>query len=146
MRIGKWLAGIVAGLIVVAVVALAGLVAFGTAAKPPELTSVSDPMRRIDFSDLPKPQQFTARDGQALSYRLYPGTGPDVVVLIHGSSGESSSMHAVARAVSAAGDTVYVPDLRGHGHDGRPGIISASSTMTSWTWWAQSVRSIRMPT
>jgi len=123
MHVGKWIAGIVAGLIVVAVVGLTGLLAFGTAPPPAELTSVSDPMRRIDFSDLPKPQQFMARDGQALSYRLYPGTGPDVVVLIHGSSGESSGMHAVAKAMNAIGDTVYVPDLRGHGHDGRPGDI-----------------------
>jgi alpha-beta hydrolase superfamily lysophospholipase len=120
---GKWIAGVVAGLIVVAVVGLAGLIVFGTASQPPELTSVSDPMRHIDFSDMPKPRQFTARDGQALSYRLYPGTGPDVVVLIHGSSGESSGMHAVAKAMNANGDTVYVPDLRGHGHDGRPGDI-----------------------
>jgi alpha-beta hydrolase superfamily lysophospholipase len=104
-------------------VGVAGLIVFGTASKPPELKSVSDPMRRIDFSDLPKARQFTARDGQALSYRLYPGTGPDVVVLIHGSSGESSGMHAVARALSAIGDTVFVPDLRGHGRDGRPGDI-----------------------
>ena len=116
-------AGIVAGLIVVAVVGLAALIVFGTRPQPPALTSVSAPMRRIDFSDLPTLQQFKARDGQPLSYRLYPGTGRDVVVLIHGSSGESSGMHAVAKTLSAIGDTVYVPDLRGHGHDGRPGDI-----------------------
>jgi alpha-beta hydrolase superfamily lysophospholipase len=80
-------------------------------------------MRRIDFSDLPPLQQFAARDGQALSYRLYPGTGPGVVVLIHGSSGENSGMHAVAKALNAIGDTVYAPDLCGHGHDGKPGDI-----------------------
>jgi len=50
-------------------------------------------------------RHFEARDGQALSYRHYPGTGPDVVVLIHGSSGESSGMHAVAKTLSAIGDT-----------------------------------------
>jgi alpha-beta hydrolase superfamily lysophospholipase len=123
MYIGKWIAGIVVGLMVVAVVGLAGLIVFGTAPRPPEMLSVSDPMRRIDFSDLPKLAQFTARDGQALQYRLYPGTGKDVVVLIHGSSRESSGMHAVAHVLNAIGDTVYVPDLRGHGHDGRAGDI-----------------------
>jgi non-heme chloroperoxidase len=123
LRVGKWTAGIVAGVMIVAVVGLAGLLVFGTASRPPEMLSVSDPLRHIDFSDLPELQHFTARDGQTLSYRLYPGTGPDVVVLIHGSSGESSGMHAVAKTVSAIGDTVYVPDLRGHGHDGRPGDI-----------------------
>jgi non-heme chloroperoxidase len=122
-HVGRWIAGVIAGLIVMAAVGLVGLIVFGTASRPPALTSVSDPMRHIDFSDMPSLQQFKARDGQALSYRLYLGTGPDVVVLIHGSSGESSGMHAVARALSSVGDTVYVPDLRGHGHDGRQGDI-----------------------
>ena len=121
--VGKWIAGIIAGLIVVAVLGLAGLLVFGTASRPSEMTSVSDPLRRVDFSDLPKLQQFRARDGQALSYRVYPGTGQDAVLLIHGSSGVGSGMHMVAKALSAVGDTVYVPDLRGHGHDGRRGDI-----------------------
>lgn len=85
---------------VVVALGLAGLIVFGTASPPAKLTSVSDPMRRIDFSDLPPLQHFAARDGQVLSYRLYPGTGPDVVVLIHGSSGESSGMHAAAKTLS----------------------------------------------
>jgi alpha-beta hydrolase superfamily lysophospholipase len=121
---GIWIATIAAGLALVAVTGLTGLLVFGTASLPPELKSVSDPMRRIDFSDQPKLQQFAARDGQTLSYRVYPGTGPDVVVLIHGSSGESGGMHAVARAMNSAGDTIVVPDLRGHGHDGTPGDIA----------------------
>ena len=120
---GKWLAGILAALVAVAVAGLAGLLIFGTATRPPELASVSAPMRQIDFSDLPKQQQFIARDGQSLHYRVYPGTGEGVVVLIHGSSGESSGMHAVAKAMNAVDDTIFVPDLRGHGHDGRPGDI-----------------------
>jgi pimeloyl-ACP methyl ester carboxylesterase len=122
-RAGKWIGGVVACLALAAVAGVAGLLVFGTASPPAELTSVSDPMRRIDFSDLPKLEQFTARDGQRLSYRVYPGSGPDVVVLIHGSAGESSGMHAVAKAMNATGDTIYVPDLRGHGHDGRLGDI-----------------------
>jgi non-heme chloroperoxidase len=122
-RAGKWIAGIVAGAIAAAVLGLAGLLIFGTASPPAELASVSEPMRHIDFSDMPKLQQYTARDGQLLHYRVYPGTGPDVVLLIHGSSGESSGMHAVAKAMNATGDTIVVPDLRGHGHDGRTGDI-----------------------
>jgi pimeloyl-ACP methyl ester carboxylesterase len=121
LRAGKWTAGIAAGVVITAAAGLAGLIIFGTASQPPELKSVSNPFRQVDFSDLPKPQQFKARDGEMLSYRLYPGTGKAVVVLIHGSSGESTSMHAVAKALNAQGDTVYVPDVRGHGHDGRSG-------------------------
>jgi alpha-beta hydrolase superfamily lysophospholipase len=123
LRAGKWTAGVVAGVMITAAAGLAGLTIFGTASQPPELKSVSNPFLHVDFSDLPKPQQFKARDGQMLSYRLYPGTGKDVVVLIHGSSGESTSMHAVAKTLNAAGETVYVPDERGHGHDGRPGDV-----------------------
>ena len=122
-RAGKWVVGIFAGATVTAGAGLAGLMVLGTASRPPELLSVSDPFRHVDYDDLPKAQQFKARDGQMLSYRLYPGTGPDVVVLIHGSSGEGRSMHAVAKTLNAAGDTVYVPDMRGHGRDGRPGDI-----------------------
>ena len=109
LDVGKWIVGVVVGLIVMAVAGLVGLIVFGTASLPPALASVSDPMRNINFSDMPKLQQFTARDGQALSYRVYPGTGSGIVVLIHGSSGESSGMHAVAKAMNAAGDTIVVP-------------------------------------
>lgn len=115
--------GFIAAIFLLAVAALAGLIIFGTASQPPAMTSVSDPMRLIDFSDLPVLQHFNARDGRSLSYRLYCGAEKDVVVLIHGSSGESSGMHALARALNSAGNTVYVPDLRGHGHDGKPGDI-----------------------
>jgi alpha-beta hydrolase superfamily lysophospholipase len=123
LHIAKWAALGVATVLIVEIIGLAALMIFGTKPMPPQMLSVSDPMRRVDFSGLPRLQQFTARDGQALSYRMYPGTGHSVVVLIHGSSGESSGMHAVAQSLNAIGDTVYVPDLRGHGHDGRPGDI-----------------------
>lgn len=119
----KLIARIVGGLIALALMGIAGLLIFGTASRPPELLSVNEPLRRVDYSDLPSLLHFKARDGQALSYRLYPGAGQDAAVLIHGSSGESTAMHRLAKALSVAGLTVYVPDLRGHGHDGRPGDI-----------------------
>ncbi len=123
LRIAKWAAIGIGTVILVEILGLTGLMIFGTKPMPQQMASVSDPMRRVDFSGLPRLQQFTARDGQQLSYRVYPGTNTNVVVLIHGSSGESSGMHAVAESLNAIGDTVYVPDLRGHGHDGRPGDI-----------------------
>ena len=58
-----------------------------------------------------------------LSYRAYAREGDKVVMLIHGSSGVSSGMHAMARALAEAGFAVYVPDLRGHNGDGRLGDI-----------------------
>lgn len=87
------------------------------------MTSLSEAMRQVDYSDLPLLRSFTGRDGAALSYRTYPHAGERVVVLIHGSSGESTGMHTLARAVAGAGFAVYVPEIRGHGSDGRLGDI-----------------------
>src|SRR5262249_39804521 len=46
-----------------------------------------------------------------------------IAILIHGSSGSSSSGHALARALAAKGITTYAPDLRGHGASGTRGDI-----------------------
>ena len=46
-----------------------------------------------------------------------------MVVLIHGSSGSSASVHALAKALQSAGITVYAPDIRGHGDSGPKGDI-----------------------
>ena len=122
-RIGAWVA---LAVLVIGAAGLTGLLVFGTVPRPKPLASISQSMHGVDFSDLPAPLsslRFRARDGRTLHYRLYPGSGPDVVILIDGSSGESSAMHAVAKAIAAAGDTVFVPDLRGHGHDGTPGEL-----------------------
>jgi alpha-beta hydrolase superfamily lysophospholipase len=119
----KWAALILGGIAALSVTGIAGLVAFGTAAAPGAMRSVAMEMAAVDYRDLPKLLSFVARDGTALSYRVYPHDGDRVVVLIHGSSGESSGMHALARALHDAGFAVYVPDLRGHGNDGRLGDI-----------------------
>jgi non-heme chloroperoxidase len=44
-------------------------------------------------------------------------------VLIHGSSGNSASMHPVAEALNAKGATVYALSMRGHDGTGRSGDI-----------------------
>jgi alpha-beta hydrolase superfamily lysophospholipase len=108
---------------VVAIVALAGVIAFGTAAPPPPMATVYDTVRRMDMSDLPAPQRYTARDGAALAYRAWPGGSERVVILIHGSTASSRSMNPLAKALTAAGATVYAPDMRGHGESGRRGDI-----------------------
>lgn len=113
----------VAGVIGVAIVLLAGAVAFGTAAPPPVMASVTDRMRQVDFSDEPPFEAFRARDRELLHDRAYHPQGTRVVVLIHGAAGTSSTTHVLASGLAAAGFAVYVPVLRGHGVDGRIGDI-----------------------
>jgi len=112
-----------AGLIVVVLVGLGGVLAFDAPAKPTVLASVSDPFAAVDFRDLPAVQTYAARDGTQLGYRAYQGSGAQVVVLIHGSSDDGSGMHPLAKALRDAGASVYVPVLRGHRGSGRSGDI-----------------------
>src|SRR5918911_4676598 len=77
----------------ISVLVLAGMVAFGTAAPPPPLSTISEPMRRLDLSDLPPVQRYPAPEGAMLAFRQYGTGGTPVVVLIHGSSGSSQDMH-----------------------------------------------------
>src|SRR5580704_9203190 len=112
-----------AGLIVVVLGALGGVLAFDAPVKPPPLASISEPFAGVDFSDLPTVQTYAARDGVTLGYRVYEGGGAQVVVLIHGSSDDGSGMHPLAKALRDAGASVYVPVVRGHGNFGRNGDI-----------------------
>ena len=43
----------------------------------------------IDYSELPKLQNYTARDGTLLAYRHYPGESNKVLILLHGSGWHS---------------------------------------------------------
>jgi non-heme chloroperoxidase len=124
MLLYKLLAG--AALAVVAI--LAAMIAFGTSDPPPSLTSISDPFRTIDFSDLPPIETTPARKGSPVAFRAYVGgkaqAEPErVVIAIHGSSATSASLHALGKALRAQGMSVYVPDIRGHGATGRRGDI-----------------------
>jgi pimeloyl-ACP methyl ester carboxylesterase len=110
-----------------AIAALAGMIVLGTGDPPPALTSVSEPFRRIDYSDLPALQELPARQGAPIAFRAYlddkvTGTAP-IVIAIHGSSAFSSSLHPLGKALLAEGIGAYVPDVRGHGKTGRHGDI-----------------------
>jgi pimeloyl-ACP methyl ester carboxylesterase len=107
----------------VVVAAFAGAIAFGTADPPPPLASINQPFQGRSYGGLPPLETFKARDGAALAYRRYAGAPERVIVLIHGSTGQSSAVHDLAMALRAAGSTVYAPDLRGHGRSGRLGDI-----------------------
>ncbi len=117
-------------LIVVAVlVAALGLaIALGGPGEaPPPMSSISDPFKNVDFSDLPELSYFTARDGAKLAFRAYPAAGDAVkgsAVLVHGSSASSSSMHLMAKGFAAAGYAAYALDVRGHGKSGTKGHIA----------------------
>ena len=115
---------IIVGLALLAVLALVGTIALDRPKPPPPMPGISAPFETVDFSDLPPVLHYSARDGADLAYRRYAGDPERVVVLIHGSAGAASSMHAVARALAAAGATVIVPDIRGHGRSGRHGDIA----------------------
>jgi alpha-beta hydrolase superfamily lysophospholipase len=114
------------------------LAAFGTATllltlmiatplvPPPELRSVSESARAVDRSTMPPLSRFSARDGTELAYRHYPARGVaigKIAILVHGSSGSSMAVHALADALAAHGIDTYAPDIRGHGGSGTRGDI-----------------------
>src|SRR4029077_6063638 len=84
------------------VAVFAGAIIFGGPRTPSPMASINDPFSSVDFSDLPPFAKFTTRDGTQLAYRAYPSTtaipNEGSVVLIHGSSATSSSMHPMAKA------------------------------------------------
>lgn len=80
----------------------------------------------IDFADavdanytsMPSPSFFTARDGSSLPFRQYDGGTDRLIVLVHGSGWHGMQFHPMASALADRGlGTVVVPDLRGHGAD-----------------------------
>jgi alpha-beta hydrolase superfamily lysophospholipase len=94
--------------------------------RPPELTSISNTARAVDRSGMPGIDRFHARDGTELVYRHYPARGPgtgQVAVVVHGSSGSSIAVHALAQALADKGVETYAPDIRGHGGSGTRGDI-----------------------
>ncbi len=91
------------------------------------MPSINDPFKGVSFASLPALSRFTARDGVPLAYRAYalnitPARGS--VVLMHGSSASSNSMHPMAHAFAQAGYAVFALDIRGHGESGTKGRIA----------------------
>jgi len=118
----KLLLGLIGLLVVAASVPLA-VIAFSAPKSPPPMASMEQPFRQPASLSSPAPRQFKARDGAALQYYAYPAAADKVAVLVHGSAGPGTSMHALAESLRAAGVTAYVPDIRGHGGSGRRGDI-----------------------
>jgi alpha-beta hydrolase superfamily lysophospholipase len=95
---------------------------------PPELASISDARKSIDFSSLPEVSRFQARDGTELAYRHYPAHAPAtgrIAIVVHGSSGSSrGAIHALSLALATRGVQTYAVDIRGHGGSGNRGDIT----------------------
>lgn len=122
----RWagLSAMAAGIIFIA--GLVAAIAFGGPTAPPVMASIANPFDTVDFSGLPPLLRYTAGDGAALAYRHYgPASGAvkGSVVLVHGSSANSNSMHLLARAFAGAGYDAYALDMRGHGASGTKGRI-----------------------
>lgn len=94
--------------------------------QPSELRSISQTAGAVDRSSMPALQHFAVRDGTLLAYRHYPvrgaAAGP-IAIVIHGSSGSSAAVHALADALAGHGVEAFAPDIRGHGGSGTHGDI-----------------------
>jgi alpha-beta hydrolase superfamily lysophospholipase len=106
---------------------LAGLIAWPVR-QPPELASISEARKSIDFASMPEVSRFQARDGTEMAYRHYPAQAPAtgrIAVVVHGSSGSSrGGIHALSLALAARGVQTYAVDIRGHGGSGNRGDIT----------------------
>lgn len=110
-----------AGLALLAVAALAGVIAFGTARPLPPLASISEPFKGVDFAGLPPLERLAVPHGSPIAYRRYGKAEKGVVLALHGSTALSASLHPFAETLAKRGFAVYVPDLRGHGETGQRG-------------------------
>ena len=102
-------------------------IALGGPKEPAPMASINRPFEGVDFFGVPIASGFVARDGSRLAFRFYPAAGADAqgsVVLVHGSSASSRSMHVLAQAMAAAGHASYALDIRGHGDSGPKGHIA----------------------
>ena len=102
---------------------LAGAIAFGGPPTPTPLDHIGARFETVDWSRLPAPQTYQTRGGDALAFRAYPGDPAHLVLALHGSGGSGTALHPLAQALSDAGATVIVPDIRGHGASGRRGDV-----------------------
>jgi non-heme chloroperoxidase len=114
----------IAGCVLLLLAIAGALAAFFPPAEPKPCASITDPFTRMNLAGLPNLERFPARDGAMLSYRYYPAAGDRAVVLVHGSSASSRSMHQLALALQRDGAAVIALDMRGHGANQPHGDIA----------------------
>jgi alpha-beta hydrolase superfamily lysophospholipase len=114
--------------VLIASIAMAACLIWGGPKPLPPLRSIGDPFKDVRFDGMPALRFFTARDGTQLAYRRYDtadmGNGKGSVMLVHGSSANSNSVHPLAQSFLEAGYAVYAFDIRGHGKSGVKGQVS----------------------
>ena len=114
-------------LVLLAALASIGSLALGGPKPVPPMRSISDAFKGVSLEGMPELSRFSARDGTRLAYRHYAPAAESAVrgsvMLVHGSSANSQSVHPLAESFAAAGYTVYAFDIRGHGSSGAKGRI-----------------------
>ncbi|HEY2256336.1 MAG TPA: alpha/beta fold hydrolase, partial [Variovorax sp.] len=123
----RWIAVLPILLVALVVATLTAALALGGPTPPPTMRSISDPFKVLSLEGMPPLSRFMARDGSELAYRRYaPADGQPTrgsVMLVHGSSANSQSVHPLAQSLAQAGYAVYAFDIRGHGASGQRGRI-----------------------
>mgnify|MGYP000173613798 CR=1 FL=1 len=94
----------------------ATLSAIGQEASDEELIANGIRIEQIyDYQDM----QFTMRDGTTLAAQYYAGESQQIVLMLHGVTGNSRLFNEPAGMIRDATDaSVYALDLRGHGNSG----------------------------
>ena len=86
-----------------------------------------------DYSTLPEPLKFKARDGADLHYRRWGASAATdrILILVHGSAWNSMQWHPLASWIAGQGlATVIAPDMRGHGlNEGVRGDVAYAGQM-----------------
>ena len=120
----KWVIRLVAIGCVLSVISLCIAIARPTKIPSAPMMSVNAPFSDVDFSALPESETHTGRDGERISYRLYPSDADTAVaLLLHGSSAHGRSLHSLGAGLAERGITSYTIDIRGHGATGRRGDV-----------------------
>jgi len=115
---------VLVSVVIIFALAISVMIALPPPKSLPTLEAIAAPFRNVDFSKIPELHHYTTRDGSKLAYREYPNQDiKQIVVLVHGSSGSSLSMHPLAEYLQRQGMKVYSLDIRGHGNSDRKGDI-----------------------
>lgn len=115
----QWAVGMAVIVMLPVGIALA-LVALPTTAEESQLSKPSQEllafMKSAPRIEPGEARYFKARDGADRLYRQYDGSGEDVLIFFHGSTGDSRYLALLAHRIAAkTGLTVVTLDMRGHG-------------------------------